>query len=66
MLVDETRTWVTYPDRAGNSEDFAALGEAFAHTGKERHGPVGAGTGRLMRQRDVVDFGVRWLEANRV
>jgi len=65
VLVDGTRTWVTYPDRTGNSDDFAALGEAFASTGKERRGHVGAGTGRLMRQRDVVDFGVRWLEANR-
>ncbi len=65
MLVDGTHTWVTYPDRAGNSDDFAALGEEFALTGKERRGRVGAGTGRLMRQRDAVDFGVRWLEANR-
>jgi aminoglycoside 3-N-acetyltransferase len=65
VLVDGTRAWVTYPDRAGNSDDFAALGEAFASTGKERRGRVGAGTARLMRQRDVIDFGVRWLEANR-
>jgi aminoglycoside 3-N-acetyltransferase len=65
VLVDGVRTWVTFPDRAGNSDDFVELGEAFARTGKERHGLVGAGTGRLMRQRDVVDFGVRWLEAHR-
>jgi aminoglycoside 3-N-acetyltransferase len=65
MIVDGTHTWVTYPDRAGNSDDFAALGEDFARTGKERRGRVGAATGRLMRQRDAVDFGVRWLEANR-
>jgi aminoglycoside 3-N-acetyltransferase len=65
VLVDGKRTWVTYPDRSGNSHDFPALGEAFARTGKERCAAVGAGTGRLMRQRDVVDFGVSWLEANR-
>jgi aminoglycoside 3-N-acetyltransferase len=65
MYVDGVREWVTYPDRAGNSDDFAALGEAFALAGRERRGAVGAGTARLMRQRDVVDFGVRWLEANR-
>jgi aminoglycoside 3-N-acetyltransferase len=65
MLVDGAREWVTYADRAGNSDDFAALGEAFAATGKERRAPVAAGTARLMRQREVVDFGVRWLEANR-
>jgi aminoglycoside 3-N-acetyltransferase len=65
VLLDGVRTWVTYPDRAGNSDDFAELGEAFALAGKERRARVGAGTGRLMRQRDVVDFGVRWLEAHR-
>jgi aminoglycoside 3-N-acetyltransferase len=65
MLVDGRRRWVTYPDRAGDSDDFASLGEAFTLTGNERRGRVAAGTGRLMRQRDVVDFAVRWLEANR-
>jgi aminoglycoside 3-N-acetyltransferase len=65
VLVDGVRTWVTYPDRAGNSDDFAALGEAFASTGHEHRGPVGSGTGRLMRQRDIVDFGIRWIEDNR-
>jgi aminoglycoside 3-N-acetyltransferase len=65
MLVDGACEWVTYPDRAGNADDFATLGAAFALTGKERTARVGAGIGRLMRQRDVVDFGVRWLEANR-
>jgi aminoglycoside 3-N-acetyltransferase len=65
VTVDGQRTWVTYPDRAGNSDDFPALGEAFAAARRERRGPVGAGLGRLMRQRDVVDFGVHWLETNR-
>ncbi len=65
VIVDGERTWVTYPDRAGDSDDFAALGEAFALNDRERRGPVGAGVGRLMRQRDVVDFGVRWIETNR-
>jgi aminoglycoside 3-N-acetyltransferase len=65
VMVDGRRTWVTYPDRAGDDADFAPLGEEFAHTGLERRGPVGTGTGRLMRQRDVVDFGARWMEANR-
>jgi aminoglycoside 3-N-acetyltransferase len=65
MLVDGRREWVTYPDRAGNDDDFAALGEDFAQTGVERRGSVGTGTGRLMRQRAVVDFGARWMETHR-
>jgi aminoglycoside 3-N-acetyltransferase len=65
VMVDGERVWTTYPDRAGNDDDFAALGEAFAASGRERRGAVGAGVGRLMRQREIVDFGARWLEAHR-
>jgi aminoglycoside 3-N-acetyltransferase len=65
MMVDDARVWITYPDRAGNDADFAELGEAFAATGRERRRAVGAGVGRLMRQREIVDFGARWLETKR-
>ncbi|MFG1918739.1 hypothetical protein [Micromonospora sp. NPDC048898] len=34
-------------------------------TGAAHSGPVGTGTGSLMRQRAAVDFGVRWLDRNR-
>jgi len=35
------------------------LGHAFAATGLQQTGPVGAGTAHLMRQQDVVDFAVK-------
>lgn len=66
VLVDGARQWVRYDDVDGDSDDFEALGEAFAaETGAEITGRVGLGTARLFRQRAVVDFGVRWLEAHR-
>ncbi len=65
ILVEGTRQWVTFPDREGNSDDFAAIGEAFAVSGREHCGPVGARLGRFMCQRDIVDFGVAWLEQHR-
>lgn len=66
LRMDGARRWVRYPDVDGDSDDFEALGEAFAaETGAERTGRVGIGTARLFAQRAVVDFGVRWLETHR-
>jgi aminoglycoside 3-N-acetyltransferase len=62
MLVDGERRWVTYRELADDTSLFEPLGRDFAElTGGERTGPVGAGTGRLMRQRELVDFGAKWL-----
>jgi aminoglycoside 3-N-acetyltransferase len=65
VTVDGTSGWVSYEELDVDGSDFAALGEAFAGTGAERCAPVGAGTARLMRQREVVDFAVAWLPENR-
>jgi aminoglycoside N3'-acetyltransferase len=45
--------------------DFDTIGEAFAATGLERPGPVGAGRGRMMRSRDLVDFATDWMHRHR-
>ena len=65
VLHEGERRWVTYDDLEDDDGDFGPLGEAFAATGHETQGPVGAGVGRLMRARDVVDFGVDWLQEHR-
>jgi aminoglycoside 3-N-acetyltransferase len=65
VMVDGRRHWVTYDDLELDESDFAALGDAFAAAGGERHGPVGSGTGRLCRQRAIVDFGVSFIGAHR-
>lgn len=65
VVVDGERRWVAYDDLEGRDEDFALIGEAFAASGQEARGRVGAGDGRLCRARDVVDFGTRWIEAHR-
>ena len=65
ILRGGKRTWVVYRDNDYDADDFTQLGDAFAATGDERRGPVGEGVGRLCSQRDVVDFGVRWITANR-
>jgi aminoglycoside 3-N-acetyltransferase len=62
VLVDGQRRWVTYRELADDTSLFEPLGKDFAEiTGGERTGSVGAGAGRLMRQRELVDFAARWL-----
>lgn len=64
-LVDGERGWVTYEDLDLDEGDFDKIGEEFASSGHERQSPVGVATGRLCRQRAVVDFGVEWINRNR-
>ncbi len=66
LTVAGRREWVWFDDLDWDESDFAQLGADFARqTGLERTGPVGAGTARLLPQRALVDFGVRWLAASR-
>src|SRR6185437_2711786 len=58
---DGRRVSPTYDDMEFDTEDFAALGAA---NGGERDGTVGQARARLMRQPDLVDFAVRWMEVN--
>ena len=61
VVVDGVRRWVAH-DELDDDNDFGAIGVAFAATGAQRSGPVGAGVGHLMRVRAVVDFAQGWLE----
>lgn len=63
VLRRGARAWVHYKDLNLHAEDFPAIGKAFH--GRERHGRVACAEARLFPQREVVDFGVEWMEANR-
>jgi len=65
VVVDGERQWVSYPNLADDDSDFERLGEDFAQTTSESAGPVGAGIGRLMSARVVVDYAVEWMRSNR-
>jgi aminoglycoside 3-N-acetyltransferase len=65
MWVEGQRQWVAYDDLDLNDDDFATIGAAFAATGQAHVGPVGSAEACLMRQRPLVDFAVRWMEAHR-
>ncbi|MCL4110581.1 UNVERIFIED_CONTAM: hypothetical protein GTU68_035555 [Idotea baltica] len=65
MLVHGERAWVEINHVDDDDGDFAELGEAFAATGLERRGPVGTGIARLVRSREIVDFGTNWIRSHR-
>ncbi|MEU8052743.1 aminoglycoside N(3)-acetyltransferase [Micromonospora haikouensis] len=62
---DGGRRWAGWDDIVLDESDFPRLGAALEATGAVRVGPVGDGTGRLMRQRAAVDFAVDWLARHR-
>ncbi len=66
VQVDGTRRWLVVEDLDFDDSDFADVGAAFEReTTDVMTGRVGYGTGRLMRQRALVDFAARWMTANR-
>lgn len=62
---DGGRKWVALEDYATSTRDFLEIGADFEESGGVRTGTVGHATARLMRQRQLVDFGVAWMERNR-
>ena len=62
---DGTREWTRYRDIDLDSDDFGDVGAAFEKTGGVEFGAVGKATARLMKQRDLVDFGVEWMQEHR-
>ena len=66
MLVEGRRQWCTFEELAVDDADFARLGEEYAaSSGRERRTALGMATLRLVRQRDIVDYAVPWLERHR-
>ncbi len=67
VLRDGQRAWVSYPELDYDDADFVVIGAAFEReTGPAWVGRVGAGEARLLPQRALVEFGVGWMERNRV
>jgi len=66
IFVAEEKKWVDLRDIDFETDDFNQLGEAFEReTGLVRRGKVGHADALLMPVKGLVDFGVKWMEANR-
>ena len=66
VMQDGRRQWVTFDDVDTDSDDFVEIGAAYAAAGQPlRAGKVAQADCLLLPQRALVDFAVRWMEANR-
>jgi aminoglycoside 3-N-acetyltransferase len=66
MRIAGRRRWVEYEDLHHDDSDFARVGAAFERASRDvRVGRVGRAVARLMPQRELVDFAVRWMSTYR-
>ena len=65
MMVNEKREWAAYQTLFVDGEDFEQIGEAFELQGNTSRVLLGNGSICLMRQRELVDFAVDWIQQNR-
>lgn len=62
VLVDGKRKWVKIRDWEEHSENFLVLGRAYKKAGGSYlEGKIGMAESALIPQRELVDFGVRWM-----
>ena len=60
------RVWKEYRTLSVDGEDFDMIGEAFESQCEVHKVPLGNGALTFMKQRELVDFAVKWIELNRV
>lgn len=65
IMEDGKRVWKTYETLYVDGEDFEEIGRAFEEKCSVKKEALGNGTITFMRQRELVDFAVDWIENNR-
>ena len=65
VMENGRRVWKRYDTLFVDGEDFDEIGNAFENACSVRKRMLGNGMLRLMRQRELVDFAVEWIEKNR-
>lgn len=65
ILEDGKRVWKAYETLYVDGEDFNLIGQAFEKNKTVHKVRLGNGIITFMRQRDLVDFAVDWIEKNR-
>lgn len=66
VLVDGKRKWISYDTLEVDDSDFIEMGEAFEKEYDVKKVKIGNCDARLIRQRDVVDFAVKYIEKTRI
>jgi aminoglycoside 3-N-acetyltransferase len=65
IIIDGKRQWVKIRDWEEHSENFIELGKAYEKAGGSLvKGKIGMADSLFIPQRELVDFGVKWIEGN--
>ena len=65
VMENGHRVWKKYDTLYVDGDDFKEIGKAFEKVSTVNKGLIGKASIRLMRQRELVDFAVKWMEQNR-
>ena len=65
VMENGKRVWKAYETLFVHGEDFTAIGAAFEAAHPVHKATLGGAELRMMRQRELVDFAVEWIESNR-
>ena len=65
IIENGHRVWKEYKTLYVDGEDFNSIGEAFEKECTVNRVPLGNGSIAFMKQRELVDFAVAWIEKNR-
>lgn len=65
IMKNGKRIWKSYDTLYVDGEDFEEIGAAFEKSCSVAKAELGNGTITFMKQRDIVDFAVKWIEENR-
>lgn len=63
ILRDGQRVWAEFESLDYDSDDFARIGADFGE--RAASGKAGRGTAQIMSMRELVDFGVAWMNEHR-
>lgn len=61
MLENGQRVWKTFEEIIYDSDPFEQLGQDYEKQHEYKEGRVGIALSKLMKQRDIVEFGRKWL-----
>lgn len=65
IMENGNRVWKAYSTLFVDGEDFNEIGDAFEKECSVNKVSLGNGTITFMKQRELVDFAVKWMEQNR-
>ena len=65
IMENGKRVWKEYSTLYVDGEDFDKIGDAFEKECSVKKASLGNGTITFMKQRELVDFAIKWIEHNR-